>query len=95
MHQLTVSLLYRFDCITYHYLSLPFQFAIIPASTVKVTKDTIKISKLQLWTYPCSKGQTVQLKDTDPNELQRFIEKLPSSIKGKTKSMNVISNTFF
>ena len=60
---------------------------------MKVTKDTIKISKLQLWTYPCS--QTVQLKDTDPNELQRFIEKLPSSIKGKTKSMNVISNTFF
>ena len=62
---------------------------------MKVTKDTIKISKLQLWAYPCSKGQTVQLKDTDPNELQRFIEKLPSSIKGKTKSMNVIANTFF
>ena len=62
---------------------------------MKVTKDTIKISKLQLWTNPFSEGQTVQLKDTDPNELQRFIEKLPSSIKGKTKSMNVISNTFF
>ena len=62
---------------------------------MKVTKDTIKISKLRLRTYPFSKGQTVQLKDTDPNELQRFIEKLPSSIKGKTKSMNVISNTFF
>ena len=62
---------------------------------MKVSKDTIKISKLQLWTYLCSQGQTVQLKDTDPNELQRFIEKLPSSIKGKTKSMNVISNTFF
>ena len=60
---------------------------------MKVTKDTIKISKLQLWKYPFSQGQTVQLKD--PNELQRFIEKLPSSIKGKTKSMNVISNTFF
>ena len=62
---------------------------------MKVTKDTIKISKLRLRTYPFSKGQTVQLKDTDPNELQRFIEKLPSSIKGETKSMNVISNTFF
>ena len=62
---------------------------------MKVTKDTIKISKLQLWTFPFSKGKTVQLKDTHPNELQRFIEKLPSSIKGKSKSMNVISNTFF
>ena len=61
---------------------------------MKVTKDTIKISQLQLRTYPFSKGQTVQLKDTNPNELQRFIEKLPSSIKGETKSMNVISNTF-
>ena len=62
---------------------------------MKVTKDTIKISKLRLWRYPFSEGQTVRLKDTDPNELQRFVEKLPSSIKGKTKSMNVISNTFF
>ena len=62
---------------------------------MKVTKDTITISKLQLWTSFFSQRKTVQLKDTDPNELQRFIEKLPSSIKGKTKSMNVISNTFF
>ena len=62
---------------------------------MKVTKDTVTISEIQLWIYPCSQGQTVQLKDTDPNELQRFIEKLPSSIKGKTKSMNVISNAFF
>ena len=62
---------------------------------MKVTEDTIKISKLRLWRYAFSEGQTVRLKDTDPNELQRFIEKLPSSIKGKTKSMNVISNTFF
>ena len=62
---------------------------------MKVTKDTVTISELQQWTYPFSQGQTVQLKDTHPNELQRFIEKLPSSIKGKTKSMNVIANTFF
>ena len=62
---------------------------------MKVTKDTITISKLQLWASLFSQRKTVQLKDTDPNELQRFIEKLPSSIKGKTKSMNVISNTFF
>ena len=69
----------------YHYLSLPFQAYIIPESTVKVTKDTVTISELldSIW----SKSRTVQLKDADPNELQLFIEKLPASIKGKTKSM--------
>ena len=56
---------------------------------MRVTKDTVTISELQRWiivpTDP--KGQTVQLKDADPNELQLFIEKMPASIKGKTKSM--------
>ena len=57
---------------------------------MRVTNDTLTISGLGL------RGDgTVQVKDADPNELQRFIEKLPSSIKGETKSMNVISNTFF
>ena len=57
---------------------------------MKVTKDTVTISKLQFWLLGSSfsgKGQTVQLKDADPNELQLFIEKMPASIKGKTKSM--------
>ena len=48
---------------------------------MKVTKDTVTISGLGYG------GQTVQLKDIDPNELQLFIEKMPASIKGKTKSM--------
>ena len=29
-------------------------------------------------------GQTVQLKDADPNELQQFIDKMPASIKGES-----------
>ena len=69
----------------YHYLSLPFQFYFIAESTMKVTKDTVTISDLT--NLFGSKGQTVQLKDADPNELQLFIEKMPASIKGKTKSM--------
>ena len=70
----------------YHYLSLPFQFRIIPESTMKVTKDTVTFSGLRYFTLTL-KGQTVQLKDADPNDLQLFIENLPASIKGKTKSM--------
>ena len=52
---------------------------------MKVTKDTITISKLEVigvWTR--KKGQTVQLKDADPNELQLFIDKMPATIKGKS-----------
>ena len=52
---------------------------------MKVTNDTVTISELPFWVG--SKRYTVQLKDADPNELQLFIEKLPASIKGKTKSM--------
>ena len=57
---------------------------------MKVTKDTVTISELQVWllvSFLSGKGETVQLKDADPNELQLFIEKMPASIKGKTKSM--------
>ena len=52
---------------------------------MKVTKDTITISKLEVigvWTR--KKGQTVQLKDADPNELQLFIDKMPATIKGNS-----------
>ena len=52
---------------------------------MKVTKDTVTISNLM--SLFGSRRHTVQLKDADPNELQLFIEKLPASIKGKTKSM--------
>ena len=55
----------------------------MPESTMKVTKDTVTISKLMRWPA-AQRGQTVQLKDADPNELQLFIEKMPPSIEGKT-----------
>ena len=52
---------------------------------MKVTKDTVTIKKLRdAWRR---ERQTVQLKDADPNEVQLFIEKMPASIKGNTKSM--------
>ena len=56
---------------------------------MKVAKDTVTISGLG------NGGQTVQLKDVDPNELQLFIEKMPASIKGKTKSMKCNFQYFF
>ena len=57
---------------------------------MKVTKDTVTISGL----YYGRKNQ-VQLKDADPIELQLFIETLPASIKGKTKSMKCNFQYFF
>ena len=50
---------------------------------MKVTKDTVTISELCLRVWR-TKGQTVQLKDADPNELQLFIDKMPATIKGKS-----------
>ena len=47
--------------------------------------DTVTISELQRrGCWPPQNGQTVQLKDADPNELQQFIDKVPASIKGKS-----------
>ena len=54
---------------------------------MKVTKDTVTISELRGW-RSLKKGQTVQLKDADPNELQLFIDKMPASIKGKSVKYN-------
>ena len=54
---------------------------------MKVTKDTVTISNLAIGHLHGRKGRTVQLKDADPNELELFIEKMPATIKGKTKSM--------
>ena len=57
----------------------------MPETTTKVTKDTVTIKELKDWWG--NEGQNVQLKDADPNELQLFIDKMPVSIKGKTKSV--------
>ena len=51
---------------------------------MKVTKDTVTISELRRVGLMCTKGQTVQLKDADPNELQLFIDNMPATIKGKS-----------
>ena len=58
----------------------------MPESTMKVTEYTVTISELKD-RRSGRKGQTVQVKDADPNELQLLIEKIPLSLKGKTKSM--------
>ena len=50
---------------------------------MKVTQDTVTISELMKW-LSYQKGQTVQLKDADPNELQQVIDKMPTTIKGKS-----------
>ena len=62
---------------------VPFQFVIVPETTMKVTKDTVTIKELELSSVGL-KGQTVQLKDADPNKLQLFINKMPAIIKGKS-----------
>ena len=58
----------------------------MPETTVKVTKDTVTIKELKDWWS--HEGQTVQLKDADPNELQLFIEKMPVPIKGESVQSN-------
>ena len=49
---------------------------------MKVTNDKVTISGLNY------SGDTVQLKDADPNELQLFIEKMPAFIKGESVKYN-------
>ena len=49
---------------------------------MKVTNDTVTITELRRG-FGGAKGQTVQLKGADPNELQLFIDKVPATIKGK------------
>ena len=48
---------------------------------MRVTEDTVTISELR---RGLDKGQTLQLKDADPNELQLFIDKMPATIKGES-----------
>ena len=59
----------------------------MPETTMKVTNDTVTISELKKLCPP-QEGQTVQLKDADPNELQLFIDKMPATIKGKSVKYN-------
>ena len=52
----------------------------MPETTMKVTKDTVIISGLELY----GKSHTVQLKDADPNKLPLFLDKMPATIKGNS-----------
>ena len=49
---------------------------------MKITKDTVTISKLK--ERGGYNGRIVQLKDADPNELQLFIDNMPATIKGES-----------
>ena len=51
---------------------------------MKVTEDTVTVSALKDDKLG-REWQTVQLKDADPSELQLFLDKMPASIKGKSK----------
>ena len=52
---------------------------------MKVTKDTVTISELYVKKgFFRTEGQTVQLKDADPNELQLFIDNMPATSTGKS-----------
>ena len=48
---------------------------------MKVTNHTVTISGQ-------NRGDTVQLKDADPNELQLFIDEMPASVKGESVKYN-------
>ena len=54
-----------------------------------VTEGSVTISGLQNVLNPKT-SQTVQLKDADPKELQRFIDKMPAPIKGKSAKYNSV-----
>ena len=59
----------------------------MPETTMKVTKDKVTIKELKDWWG--HEGQTIQLKDADPNELQLFIEKkMRVPIKGESVQSN-------
>ena len=70
--------------VTITYLSLPFQFSILPETTMTVTKDTVTISEQHAFYYMSPSKHSVQLKDADPSELQLFIDTMPATIKGKS-----------
>ena len=54
---------------------------------MRVTEGSVTISELRDY-LSYRTGQTVQLKDADPNELQLFIDEMPAPIKGKSAKYN-------
>ena len=56
----------------------------MPETSMMVTEDTVTVSALKDDKLG-REGHTLQLKDADPSELQLFLDKIPASIKGKSK----------
>ena len=74
------------------YLVFLFQFIITPqTSLTRLTEDSITINELQYRYTPKPVPSTVNLRSADPNEVQKFIDKLPLCVKGKN---GIISFTF-
>ena len=76
------------------YLVFLFQFFITSqTSLTRLTEDSIKINNYELQ-YPYSPKpvfSTVNLTSAGPNEVQKFINKLPDYVKGKN---GIISFSF-
>jgi len=67
------------------YLVFLFQFNIRSRTALtRLTDDSVTITELQYGYAPNPAPSTVNLAGADPNEVQKFIEKLPDCIKGKS-----------
>lgn len=74
------------------YLVFLFQFFITSqTSLTRLTEDSIKINELQYPYTPKPVPSTVNLTSAGPNEVQKFIDKLPDCVKGKN---GIISFSF-
>ena len=66
------------------YLVFLFQFNITSqTSLTRLTDDSVKINELQYRYAPKPVPSTVNLTGADPNEVQKFIDKLPDCVKGR------------
>lgn len=67
------------------YLVFLFQFNITSqTSLTRLTDDSVKINELQYRHGPKPVPSTVNLTGADPNEVQKFIDKLPDCVKGRS-----------
>lgn len=67
------------------YLVFLFQFNITSqTSLTRLTDDSVMINELQYHYAPKPVPSTVNLTGADPNEVQKFIDKLPDCIKGRS-----------
>lgn len=73
------------------YLVFLFQFNITSqTSLTRPTDDSVKINELQYHYAPKPVPSTVNLTGADPNEVQKFIDKLPDCIKGRSGTISFL-----